>query len=172
MPIENIKKMSVFILFFIILVQISGCNENSTEDTGHNFDIILLDGSTIQLSDFRGKIVIMDLWAIWCQPCAAQLIELDILYDTYSRDDLEILSINIDLRESSQDIQDYIDSAKDYDYDFEWIFGNDEGSIWDDYQISGGIPTLYIFDKKGNIYYSAEALHSNSDLAKKIDELL
>jgi len=167
--------MSVIFILFITSINLTGCideTNNNIEDNGQNFEITLIDGSKINLIDFRDKVVIMDLWATWCQPCASQMIELETLYNSYSRDNLEIISINIDTRETSQDIKDYIDSAKEYGYNFNWLFGNDDGNIWNTYQINGGIPTLYIFDKKGNIYYSAESYHSYSDIAKKIDELM
>lgn len=170
--IEKKKKMSVIILLFFGFSLITGCIDTTKDDGGHDFEVTLLDGATIHLKDYRGEVVVVDLWAISCQPCAAQMVELETLYNTYTRNDLEIISINVNPSESSKDIQNYIDSAKEYDYDFQWIFGNDDGSIWENYKINDGIPTLYIFNKKGNIYYSAEGLHSSSDLAIKINELL
>jgi cytochrome c-type biogenesis protein len=176
--IKRNSKLIFIILIFLVLM-LSGCtqnknvnNSNQNQDTGEDFKFVSVNGSFINLSDFRGKVIVMDLWTTWCQPCQIQMVDLEKLYDSYSRDDLEIFSINIDSRESIQVILDFIEAFRDLGYNLNWIFGNDNGSIWEKYQISGQIPTLYIFDKNGNIYYGKEAYHSQSALAEKIDELL
>ena len=71
--------------------------------------IKITDESIQELKDHRGKVVIMDLWATWCQPCQFQMLELEKAYKAYSRDNLEILSINTDSRESLAQISDFID---------------------------------------------------------------
>jgi hypothetical protein len=58
--------------------------------------------------------------------------------------------------------------------ELDWIFGMDDGGIWEKYRINppGGVPTLYIFDKNGKIYYSKEGYEPYSIFASKIDELI
>lgn len=169
--VRKIGMISLVTSIIIVSLLLSGCTEISDEG-GEDFVFTDIDGNIWQLSDFKGKVVIMDLWATWCGPCSAQMTELKELYDDYPRDELEILSINIDPNESFQNIQDYIDSAKEFGHEFKWIFGNDDGSIWEVYQIDGGIPTLYIFDQNGNIYYSDTGYMDYSTLSAKINGLL
>ncbi len=56
------------------------------------------DGSALQLSSFRGHIVIVDFWASWCMPCRASIPHLKELYSAYHADGLEIVSVSIDAR--------------------------------------------------------------------------
>jgi len=116
------------------------------------------------------------------------MIELEKVYDAYSPEDLVILSINVDPRDTLSIIQDFIpEYEQQYQVEINWIMGKDEdGSIWEKYQLEdGGIPTLYIFDQEGKIHFSHEGLVIYKDipswwtisdepvrLSKYIDELL
>jgi len=121
---------------------------------GDDFSFSLLNGKTDKLSNYRGKVVIMDMWATWCQPCQLVMPQLKEAYDDYSRDDLEIISINVDTNENAQMIQDFKDQFEEIGIELNWIFGKDDGSIWQKYKTGdGGIPTLCIFDQKGRLHF-------------------
>jgi len=46
------------------------------------------------LSDFRGRVIVVNLWATWCQPCRQELIELNALHKKYERDGLMIVAVS------------------------------------------------------------------------------
>jgi len=178
--IKSLKTLTSIVLLLLLLSLLSGCIELSTDDNnvndsdgGEDFTFTVINGTVKRLSDYLGRIVIMDMWAISCEPCQYQMLELEKVYENYSRGDLEIISINVAIYETSQQIIDFIEVFKEFGYELSWVFGNDDGSIWEEYQMPrGGIPTIYIFDKNGNIYYSEESYHPYSTLVEKIDELL
>ena len=143
-----------------------------SEDFGEDFFFTSVDGSTKKLSDYRGKIVVMDLWTAWCGPCQLQMIDFIDVYEDYSRNELEIISINVESSESLQDIQNFIDDFSNYGYDLKWVFGNDDGSISQEYMIQGYIPTIYIFDQNGEVQYSHEGRIDAESLKVEIDKLL
>lgn len=155
------NKVSLFFLVFLFFLPIgfSGCIDDKAPDSGDDFSFTTLDGETKYLSDYRGRIVILDMWATWCSPCQFQMLELRKIYENYSRNDVEILSIDIDPRETVQQIQIFLQTYQDYGYELTWVFGRDEGSIWETYQVGdGGIPALCIFDREGILSFSHEGL--------------
>lgn len=58
-------------------------------------DIELLDGKTTKISDHKGKMVLVNLWGIWCGPCRAEMPHLIELQDQYRDQGFEILGLNV-----------------------------------------------------------------------------
>ena len=165
MMIGRKGNVSLIILLILGLSLMSGCIDSDDSNGGKDFVFTLLDGTTARLSDYRGKIVIVDMWATWCGPCKTQLIELNKINEHYGKEDLEIISLDIDDRETSQYIIDFIEDFKnDYDIELDWTIGQDDGSVWEEYLINGGIPTLYIFDQKGKIHFTHEGVSFFSEV--------
>jgi thiol-disulfide isomerase/thioredoxin len=57
-----------------------------------------LDGRTVRLSDLRGSVVLVDIWASWCGPCKSSFPALDGLYRDLHPEGLEVLAVNVDER--------------------------------------------------------------------------
>ena len=54
-----------------------------------------LDGKTVKLSDFKGKVVILDFWAIWCGPCRVQIPVLKALQEQYAAQGLTVVGVSV-----------------------------------------------------------------------------
>lgn len=65
-----------------------------------DFSAIDLDGNPISLQDYRGKVVLLDFWAVWCAPCIAEMPNLKNVYDTYKDEGFEIIGISLDTDET------------------------------------------------------------------------
>lgn len=77
-----------------------------------DFDVRTVDGRTIKLSDYRGKVLVMDFWATWCPPCREQTPQLARLARENHDRGLEVIGMHIDDRgrSSPQDIRKFIDN--------------------------------------------------------------
>jgi thiol-disulfide isomerase/thioredoxin len=173
--ISGMKKHLVLILVFLLLflTVFAGCTEEQSY-TGEDFIFTTLTGETKNLSDYSGKVIVLDCMAVNCQPCMRQMFELKKVSENYSRNDVVILSIDVWVSsgESASMLQGLIDAFKNQvNVTLDWTFGLDDsqGTIQNIYA-SKGVPTLYIFDKKGNIYYSHVGYEAYTELSQKIDD--
>ncbi|WP_455370555.1 peroxiredoxin family protein [Petrachloros mirabilis] len=55
-----------------------------------------MNGQMVSLSDFRGKVVLLNFWATWCGPCRVEMPAMEELYRQYPRKDFEILAVSTD----------------------------------------------------------------------------
>jgi cytochrome c biogenesis protein CcmG/thiol:disulfide interchange protein DsbE len=61
-----------------------------------NFTFPDLTGKTVSLSDYRGKVVFLNIWATWCPPCVDEMPSMEKLYIKFKSDQFEILAVSID----------------------------------------------------------------------------
>jgi thiol-disulfide isomerase/thioredoxin len=59
-----------------------------------DFSVTLLDGSEVSLSDYRGKVLMLNFWASWCVPCEEEMPLLEAFYQQQNRDRFALLAIN------------------------------------------------------------------------------
>jgi peroxiredoxin len=64
--------------------------------TAPDFTLPDLEGRMISLSSFKGKVVIVNIWATWCPPCVAEIPSLNKLYKMFKDEGLELLAVSVD----------------------------------------------------------------------------
>ena len=72
-----------------------------------DFELKALDGKTVHLSDYRGKAVLLNFWATWCQPCKIEMPWFAELQKQYGPEGLQIVGIAVDEDASPQDLADF-----------------------------------------------------------------
>ncbi len=65
-------------------------------DEAPDFRLHDLEGAVVSLSQFRGKVVLLNFWATWCGPCRIEMPAMERLYRSLSRRDFEILAVSTD----------------------------------------------------------------------------
>ena len=119
----------------------------SQGDVAPDFTLTTLDGKKVQLSDLKGKKVIVNFWATWCPPCKAEMPHMQNYYDEFSKDEnVEILAVNLTSGDKVKSVQNFV---KDYGLTFPIPMDTD-GNIGKTYQAIT-IPTSYMIDTKGRI---------------------
>ncbi|HLA91266.1 MAG TPA: TlpA disulfide reductase family protein [Gemmatimonadaceae bacterium] len=98
------------------------------------------------LADYRGKVVLLNLWATWCNPCRAEMPSMERLRQEMEPQGLRIVAVSIDNPGMEEAIRDF---AKEYGLRFEILY-DDQGKIRDDYQ-STGVPETFIIGRDGII---------------------
>jgi thiol-disulfide isomerase/thioredoxin len=74
------------------------------------FKLQTLDGKSVELSDFKGKVVILDFWATWCGPCVASLPHLNDLYKELSGQGLKVIAMN--LQQDADTVKAFVEKKK------------------------------------------------------------
>ncbi|MGV8947598.1 MAG: redoxin domain-containing protein [Lutibacter sp.] len=124
-----------------------------------------LEGNAIKLSDFKGKVILLDFWAIWCHYCHEQnQEEFPKLKEKYKNEDFVIISYSVDV-----DKKDWEKSSKADKID--WINISNLEGISDKYVTQYGVqgyPTSFIIDKEGKVVkitkgYEYDALETELD---------
>jgi cytochrome c biogenesis protein CcmG, thiol:disulfide interchange protein DsbE len=109
-----------------------------------------LDGGTITLSDYRGKVVLVNFWGTWCEPCKEETPALQAAYQELRGRGLEIIGVNLYSQETAgeQAVRDFITP-----YGVTYPIALDtSGEIARSFQISP-IPVSYFVDPSGNIRF-------------------
>jgi len=123
------------------------------------------DGKQIKLSDFKGKVVILNFWATWCPPCREEIPSFVELQKEY-KDDLAILGVSLDTGTKNE----VIPFMKKYKMNYPVLFGTVE--VVRDYGDIQSIPTTFIIDQEGNIVNSFIGYREKSVFKAEIEKLL
>jgi peroxiredoxin len=132
-----------------------------------DFELKALDGKVTRLSDFRGKAVLLNFWATWCQPCKIEMPWFAELQKQYGPEGLQIVGIAVDEDASADDLKEF---AGKLGVNYPILVGKE--SVEDQY---GGVQflpaTLYI-DREGKIVDKVFGLKGRGEIEDSIKKAL
>ncbi|BDM66124.1 alkyl hydroperoxide reductase [Shewanella sp. NFH-SH190041] len=104
------------------------------------------DGQSVNFSQYKGKVVMVNMWATWCPPCVRELPSLDKLAHKFSTDDFVVLPISIDAQGQKQ-VQPFLKSLGMENFHSFYDPKQHLGQVFPlDY-----IPATFILNKKGDL---------------------
>lgn len=106
-----------------------------------NWQFKNMKGETVLLSDFKGKVIFLNLWATWCPPCKAELPSVEKLMELADKEVVFLLVSN----ETQDEVKSFFQPI-----DSSLPAFTAEGEYPADF-VTQGIPATYIIDKKGNL---------------------
>jgi cytochrome c biogenesis protein CcmG/thiol:disulfide interchange protein DsbE len=122
------------------------------------FTVTTLEGDTVSLSDYAGKVVLVNIWATWCAPCREEMPSMQRLYESLKgeggAEDFEILAVSVDAPLGSRDIAGRLGGdlqafAEQFDLTFP-IMHDAAGTIQRTYQTTG-VPESFVIGRDGVI---------------------
>lgn len=174
----QIKK---FILITLLLVATTVVADWQQPELSHNltpvknikpasdFELPDMDDEKIKLSDYRGKVVLLNFWATWCPPCVREMPSMERLHQQVNAEDFKVIAIN-QMEDADQVFA--FTGQLEIDPTFEILFDN-TSKVSQDYAVRG-LPTTYLIDKQGNIRYRAVGgrVFNHPEVVKIIDALI
>jgi len=132
-----------------------------TAKSSVNFDFTLKDasGAAVKLSDYKGKVVLLNFWATWCGPCKMEIPEFVDAYSKYRDKGFVILGVLSEDDPSQKDLQAFMSEFK-----MNYPVMRQHAELEESFGTLWALPTSFVIDRKGQVCskhmgpFSAEAL--------------
>ena len=118
---------------------------HSADSLAPDFQLPDVNGGQLRLSTYRGKIVLLDFWATWCDPCREEIPQFVDLQNKYRGDGLQIIGVSMD--DSPQPVREFYAHFK---MNYPVAIGN--AKIGDLYGGILGLPVALVIDRDGRVY--------------------
>ena len=110
-----------------------------------DFTLPLIDGGQLQLSSYRGKVVLLDFWATWCVPCREETPHFVALQQRYGGQGLQIIGVSMD--DSPDPVHSFY---QQFHMNYPVVMGTaDVGAAYGGVL---GLPIAFLIDREGQIY--------------------
>lgn len=134
-----------FMLWYVSLINRSHRSFVLVGDPAPAFTFPGLDGKMVSLTDYKGKVVFLNIWATWCPPCREEMPSMEKLYQQLKGEDFEILAVSIDAT-GARAVGPFM---KEYGLSFPALL-DAKGTMQDLYGTTG-LPESYVIGKEGLI---------------------
>ena len=176
------KKIFFTLLLFILSLPTFAIPLNNVDKNGNvtlpNIELIDQYGKKHNLSDYRGKVVMINFWVSWCSDCKEEIPKVVELYKEYgeNKKDLIILGVVSPISKKYPNNKDRIEKKellkyiKENNYIFPSLL-DEKGKTYTEYEIEE-YPSSFIIDRNGHLKVYLKGAVSKEELKKSIEEVL
>src|SRR5579863_3837521 len=137
-----------------------------TRKAAPDFSLKDVNGHTVKLSDYKGKVVLLNFWATWCGPCKIEIPWFKEFETTYKNQGFAVLGVAMD-DEGWEAVKPYL-AEKAVNYRV--VVGNEQVSLL--YGDVESLPTTFVIDREGRVASVHIGLVSKGDYTNEIKQLL
>jgi len=125
-----------------------------------------VDGKPVKLSDFIGKVVILDFWATWCPPCRAEIPGFVALQNKYADKGFTMIGVSLD-RQGASVVKPFM---RKFGMNYPVVIGDEK--IVADYGEIEAIPTTFVIDRQGKVAAAYQGFTEQATFESVIGPLL
>ncbi len=144
----------------------SACPANA-KPANLNFTLKDVANKPVNLSAFKGKVILLDFWATWCGPCKIEIPWFIEFQQKYAKDGLQVIGVSVD--DTLDKLKPYVEKAK---MNYVVLQGLDHDDMQDAYGPMFGIPVTAIISRDGKICAKHTGLSSKDAFENEIRALL
>lgn len=160
----------LFLLFVTLSAREAACLDTAPEigKLAPSFELTDVNGKKVALSEYIGKVILVNFWATWCAPCKAEMPSLNNLFLAFKNDGFIVLSLSIDSSEKP-----VLSFLKDKAMSFPVLMDKEQEVYFDLYGVLG-LPTSFLIDRDGIIRdkIRGEREWDARDMKEKVEKLL
>ena len=145
----------------------SGSCSVSGEEADLSFTLKDMNGEDVLMSDYAGKVILLDFWATWCAPCRIEIPGFIELLDAYEDRGLAVLGISVD--DPVDALQFY---AEEMEMDYPVLIGDQRDDVKDAYGPLLGFPTTFLINRDGSICHQHTGFVPKTQFEEEILQLL
>lgn len=131
-----------------------------------NYTVKDMNGADVQLSSFKGKVILLNFWATWCEPCKEEIPDLVALQKQY-KDDIVVLGFSID--DKPEELKQY---AAKFQMNYPVLVGAGHENIQEAYGPLFGVPVTVIITRDGKIAKKQSGIRTLEQFDREIKRLL
>lgn len=132
-----------------------------------DFTLEAVTGGKVRLSDYKGKVILVNFWATWCAPCRKEIPWLVELHDEYREHGLVVLGVSID--ESVPLVKPFVEQLQ---VSYPVLIGKDREDVQEAFGPLLGLPTSVLVTRNGTICTRHAGIASKAQLDREINALL
>jgi peroxiredoxin len=166
--------LKLAVITLLMVVTISGLNyvhaaaPVKVGDAAPDFVLKDLAGKTVRLSDYRGKVVLLNFWGTFCPPCRAEMPSLNAIYQTMKDQGFVVLALSLDHSEGP--VRSLVENTK---LDFPVMIDVEKEVYYKKYA-TFALPLSYLIDKRGRIVetYYGQINWDSQEMRAKVKSLI
>lgn len=133
-------------LLVLTTAGLAGCLGDAAGEAAPAFTLTTLDGRTVTLADYAGRVLVLDMMATWCAPCKEAMPAFRTFLERHDGEPVSLLSVDVDPTEQDAG-EDPLPGFRDR-FNATWDFAYDTDTVFARYR-AHGIPTLVLIDADG-----------------------
>ena len=134
-----------------------------------DFTAKTIDGTSFKISDYRGKVLIVDIWATWCPPCKKEIPGFINIVKKYPKSDISIVGISMDNRISKSQLQGFVEKSG---MNYPVVLITENRLLMSVFADVRNIPTTYIIDADGIVRDRVVGMAPQSYFENRIQSIL